>query len=150
MQSSSTIQDPATITPTQAPSTASGVASVQTTTRAPTPAAEKRKAKQVQVTIVTRLNFDPELAPFYLMVVEAKVYLYTKASGTTYNLDLSEQNVQNIDGKFAVVYNVRGASCDEVIAFVEAVSKGADVIERSTVKCDDHERIVFHASINSF
>lgn len=85
--------------------------------------------------------------------------------------------MQNIDGKFAVVYNVRGASCDEVIvtfplllpyrypwqmlappnvvrvqviAFVEAVSKGADVIERSTVKCDDHERIVFHASINSF
>lgn len=52
--------------PTQAPTTT-------TTTTTLAPGRRRRDADQVEVTIVSRQNFDPEMNPAYLKVVEAKV-----------------------------------------------------------------------------
>ncbi|VDO99034.1 unnamed protein product [Heligmosomoides polygyrus] len=120
--------------PTQAPTTT-------TTTTTLAPGRRRRDADQVEVTIVSRQNFDPEMNPAYLKVVEAKIEEYSKRIGQENNREV-KGDVRNIDGKFAVVYNLPGANCDKVIDFVKGAKENTDAIEQATVKCGDRDRVL--------
>ncbi|VDO18779.1 unnamed protein product [Heligmosomoides polygyrus] len=114
----------------------------------------KGGVKQVKVTILSRLSFNPLLNSFYVKLIEAKLYSvtaveellqsnrYAAENDLAYDHDLIQYEVQNINGKFAVVYNVVGSRCDEVIAFVKAVSKDDNLVERITVKCNKWNEVV--------
>ncbi|VDP20878.1 unnamed protein product [Heligmosomoides polygyrus] len=92
---------------------------------------KKRDSKHVEVTIVSRQNFDPEMNPSYLKVVEAKNNREVKG------------DVRNIGGKFAVVYNLPGADCDKVIGFVKGAKENTNVVEHAAVKCQDRKKVLF-------
>lgn len=102
----------------------------------------KGGVKQVKVTILSRLSFNPLLNSFYVKLIEAKSNRYAAENDLAYDHDLIQYEVQNINGKFAVVYNVVGSRCDEVIAFVKAVSKDDNLVERITVKCNKWNEVV--------
>ncbi|VDO19066.1 unnamed protein product [Heligmosomoides polygyrus] len=139
--------DGQTCAPTQAPVPAPVPAPAPISTAAPilTPAPgtigrKKRDANHVEVTIVSRQNFDPEMNPSYLKVVEAKVEEYSKHIGLENNREV-KGDVRNIGGKFAVVYNLPGADCDKVIDFVKGAKENTDVIEHTAVKCEDRKKV---------
>ncbi|VDO84903.1 unnamed protein product [Heligmosomoides polygyrus] len=131
---------PTTTTTATTPTT---TATTTTTTQTPTPAGGRRKrgTNQVEVTIVSRQNFDPEMNPHYLKVVEARVEAYSKKIGLENNREV-KGDVRNIGGKFAVVYILPDAACDKVIDFVKGAKENTDVIEHAAVKCQGREKVL--------
>ncbi|VDO18942.1 unnamed protein product [Heligmosomoides polygyrus] len=129
--------------PVPAPAPIPTIASTPTPTPAPgTIGRKKRDANHVEVTIVSRQNFDPEMNPSYLKVVEAKVEEYSKHIGLENDRQV-KGDVRKIGGKFAVVYNLPGADCDKVIDLVKGAKENTDVVEHAAVKCQDRKKVLF-------
>ncbi|ETN82543.1 hypothetical protein NECAME_17682, partial [Necator americanus] len=82
-----------------------------TTPTAATAGRRKREVESVEVTVLTKMNYDPEMNDSHMQELSAMFSDYAQTSGITFNEDLVDETVKNEDGKFAVVYTVLGADC---------------------------------------
>ncbi|KAK6745751.1 hypothetical protein RB195_012084 [Necator americanus] len=124
---------PATTTPT-------------TTTTPPTTVngRRKREVESVEVTVLTKMNYDPEMNDSHMQELSAMFSDYAQTSGITFNEDLVDETVKNEDGKFAVVYTVLGADCGAVNNFARQAKSDANFITRIVVKCGAQPELVIN------
>ncbi|EYB81764.1 hypothetical protein Y032_0374g204 [Ancylostoma ceylanicum] len=105
---------------------------------APTPGSNstgKREVDEVHVTVVTNQKYNPSLNDEHLNTMRALLSDYSKSKEIVYNRDLVNEAVTKVDDKFAVVYTILGADCDQVNNFAHGVKSHAGFITHMEVKC---------------
>ncbi|KAK6745754.1 hypothetical protein RB195_012085 [Necator americanus] len=104
----------------------------------------KREVESVEVTVLTKMNYDPEMNDSHMQELSAMFSDYAQTSGITFNEDLVDETVKNEDGKFAVVYTVLGADCGVVDKFARGAKSNFNFITRIKVKCGGQPEIVIN------
>ncbi|ETN69568.1 hypothetical protein NECAME_19461, partial [Necator americanus] len=115
-----------------------------TTPPTTTGGSRKREVESVEVTVLTKMNYDPEMNDSHMQELSAMFSDYAENSGITFNEDLVDETVKNEDGKFAVVYTVLGADCGVVDKFARGAKSNFNFITRIKVKCGGQPEIVIN------
>ncbi|VDK61780.1 unnamed protein product [Cylicostephanus goldi] len=96
------------------PSTTSQYFTTSPFTYPATTVTTKPEPEAVQVTVVTRENYDLTLNDSHLQAVKALINDYAKINGIVYNENFVRESIRNEGGKFAIVFNILGVACDQV------------------------------------
>ncbi|EYB81766.1 hypothetical protein Y032_0374g206 [Ancylostoma ceylanicum] len=96
----------------------------------------KREVDEVHVTVVTNQKYNPSLNDEHLKTMRAMVGALM--------LDLVNEAVTKVNDRFAVVYTVLGADCDQMNNFAHGVKSQAGFITQMEVKCGGKPEFVIN------
>ncbi|EYB96405.1 hypothetical protein Y032_0150g2732 [Ancylostoma ceylanicum] len=80
-------------------------------TNAPPSGRRKRAIDEVVVTVASSEDYDEAMNDHHLKVADAMLEDIASSQGVFYNKNDVIQKIKNLDGKFAVQYNIIGADC---------------------------------------
>ncbi|CAJ0597273.1 unnamed protein product [Cylicocyclus nassatus] len=123
------------------PSTTNGYSTSFPFTFPTTTVTTKPEPEQVEVTVVTRENYDVTLNDAHLQAVKALINDYAKINGIVYNENFVKETIKNEGGKFAIVFNILGVGCDQVTNFATGAKYSMNYISSVRVKCGDQAEI---------
>ncbi|KAK5981560.1 hypothetical protein GCK32_004990 [Trichostrongylus colubriformis] len=97
----------------------------------------KREFDETKVTLVTHHSFDPEMTAAYMKEIRSLMAQHAEELNLVVEQQRIEAKPENIDGKFAAVYNIHGAECNQINYFI--TTELVILLEYAIVTCGTTE-----------
>ncbi|XGW08833.1 hypothetical protein V3C99_011279 [Haemonchus contortus] len=95
----------------------------------------KTSDEQAQVIVETYFDFDEDMSSSYLEIVRSTVEELEESNNDLYNPKQVDVRAENIDGRFAAVYTVRGVDCKKLDDFVSSIKGLSSLAKQVTITC---------------